>query len=76
MSHYAKVVNDTVVQVIVCDINFFNNFIDTSPGEWINTSYQTRDGQHPDNKPLRQNYAGIGYLYDREKDIFIPPSII
>ena len=33
MAHYAKVVNGKVTQVIVAD--FFNTFVDTSPGEWI-----------------------------------------
>ena len=74
MSHFAKVVNGIVTQVIVAEQEFFDTFVDTSPGEWIQTSYNTRGGQHPEGRPLRKNYAGIGFTYDREKDAFIPPQ--
>jgi hypothetical protein len=72
MSHFAKVVNGIVTQVIVAEPEFFNNFVDTSPGEWIQTSYNTFGGQHPQNRPLRKNFAGIGYTYDSVRDAFIP----
>jgi len=82
MSHYAKVVNGTVQQVIVAEAEFFNTFVDTSPGEWIQTSYNTRGNVHyapnsntPDGgTPVRGNYAGIGYVYDRTHDVFYPPQ--
>jgi hypothetical protein len=74
MSHFAKVLNNVVTQVIVAEAEFFDTFVDTSPGEWIQTSYNTYGGQHPEGRPLRKNYAGIGYTYDRERDAFIPPK--
>jgi hypothetical protein len=74
MGHHAKVVNGIVTQVIVAEPEFFDTFIDTSPGEWIQTSYNTYGGQHPEGRPLRKNYAGIGYTYDVERDAFIPPK--
>jgi hypothetical protein len=74
MSHFAKVNNGIVEQVIVAEPEFFETFVDTSPGEWIQTSYNTHGGQHPEGRPLRKNYAGIGYTYDRERDAFIPPK--
>ena len=37
MAHYAKVINDKVVEVKTADENFFSNFVDTSPGTWIET---------------------------------------
>jgi hypothetical protein len=74
MSNFAKVVNGIVTQVIVAEAKFFDTFVDTSPGEWIQTSYNTHGGQHPENRPLRKNYAGIGYTYDVERDAFIPPK--
>ena len=74
MSHFAKVNNGIVEQVIVAEPEFFQTFVDTSPGEWIQTSYNTHGGQHPEGRPLRKNYAGIGYTYDRERDAFIPPK--
>jgi hypothetical protein len=79
MSHYAKVVDSKVTQVIVAEADFFNTFVDTSPGEWIQTSYNTRGGVHygqdgnpDDGVALRGNYAGIGFTYDRVNDVFYP----
>jgi hypothetical protein len=47
MSHFAKVVDGIVTQVIVAEPEFFQTFVDSSPGEWIQTSYNTHGGQHP-----------------------------
>jgi hypothetical protein len=81
MAHFAKVVDGKVVQVIVAEPEFFESFVDPSPGQWIQTSYNTRGGVHylPDSdtpspdqsKALRKNFAGIGYTYDAELDAFI-----
>lgn len=75
MSHFAKVVDGKVTQVIVAELEFFQTFVDSSPGEWIQTSYNTHGGVHATGgTPLRKNYAGIGFTYDRTKDAFIPPQ--
>lgn len=75
MAHFAKVVDGVVTQVIVAEPEFFETFVDSSPGEWIQTSYNTYGGEHRlGGTPLRKNYAGIGYTYDRAKDAFIPPK--
>jgi hypothetical protein len=74
MSHFAKVNNGIVEQVIVAEPEFFDTFVDSSPGQWIQTSYNTHGGQHPEGRPLRKNYAGIGYTYDSQRDAFIPPK--
>jgi len=74
MAHFAKVNNGIVEQVIVAEPEFFDTFVDSTPGEWIQTSYNTRGGQHPEGRPLRKNYAGVGYTYDRDRDAFIPPQ--
>ena len=84
MAHFAKVVDGIVSQVIVAEPEFFDTFVDSSPGEWVQTSYNTRGGVHynpetgepsaDQSKSLRKNYAGIGYTYDREKDAFTPPK--
>ena len=75
MAHYAKVDQGKVINVIVAEPEFFNTFVDSSPGEWIQTSYNTVGGQHKTGgTPLRKNFAGIGYTYDRERDAFIPPK--
>ena len=84
MGHFAKVSNGIVTRVIVAEADFFNNFVDDSPGQWIQTSYNTRGGVHyqpntnepseDQSKALRKNYAGIGYTYDSTRDAFIPPQ--
>ena len=75
MAHFAKVQDGKVTQVIVAEPEFFQTFVDSSPGEWIQTSYNTHGGQHTlGGTPLRKNYAGIGYTYNRQLDAFIPPQ--
>lgn len=74
MSHFAKVTDGVVVQVIVAEPEFFETFVDTSPGTWIQTSYNTWGGVHKlGGTPLRMNYAMIGGTYDAVRDAFIPP---
>lgn len=74
MSHYAKVVDGKVTQVIVAEADFFNSFVDSSPGVWIQTSYNTFGNQHPEGRPLRGNYAGVGFVYDHTNDVFYAPQ--
>ena len=74
MSHFAKVCDGKVIQVIVAEQEFFNTFVDSSPGTWIQTSYNTHGNQHPEGRPLRGNYAGIGYIYDSTNDVFYAPQ--
>lgn len=72
MSHFARVENGIVTQVIVAE----QDFIDTGAvgHGWIQTSYRTLGNQHPEGRPLRGNYAGIGYTYDDVNDVFIAPK--
>lgn len=75
MGHYAKVNNGIVEKVIAAEAEFFDNFVDNSPGQWIKTSYNTRRGEHIlGGTPLRKNFAGIGFTYDADRDAFIPPQ--
>lgn len=76
MAHWAKVVDGKVSQVIVADEQglFFQTYVDTSPGTWLRTSYNTVGNQHPEGRPFRGNFAGIGYHYDPVADIFYAPQ--
>jgi hypothetical protein len=75
MAHYAKVLDGKVVEVIVADAEFFTTFRDTSPGTWLQTSYNTRSNVHANGGvALRGNYAGIGDTYDAEHDVFYAPK--
>ena len=84
MGSYAKIVDGRVVQVIAADPEFFTTFVDTVPGEWVQTSYNTRGGVHykpntyepseDQSLALRKNFAGIGYIYDKIRDAFYQPQ--
>jgi len=84
MGHFAKVVDGKVTQVIVAEPEFFDTFVDSSPGTWVQTSYNTRGGVHyvpnsntpseDQSKALRGNYAGIGYTYNQVNDVFYAPQ--
>ena len=65
MAHFAKVVDGVVTKVIVADPDFFDTFIDDSPGTWVQT-YK--------DKSARTRFAGIGYTYDATRDAFINPK--
>lgn len=89
MAHYAFIdENNIVTEVIVGkdESNFdWESFYGNLRGMLCKrTSFNTRGGIHYDpatnepssdqSKALRKNYAGIGYLYDSQKDCFIPPK--
>jgi len=64
MSHFAKVVDGIVEQVIVADTA---EWCETSlGGTWIQTSYNTYGGvnNREGGEALHKNYAGIGYTFD------------
>jgi hypothetical protein len=79
MAHFAEIgLNNTVLQVIVVHNNelldengqesetkgaeFCRNLFG---GTWLQTSY---------NGTFRKNFAGVGYIYDAQRDAFIPPK--
>ena len=71
MAHYARVngLTKLVEKVIVADEDFINNLPDKD--FWIQTSYNTSGNQHSGGgTPLRGNYAGIGYTWDEDNEIF------
>jgi len=82
MAHFANINSDNIVtQVLVVSDNdaprghdFLSKDLGLG-GTWIQTSYNTRGGEHSNGgTPLRKNYAGIGYTYDSGRDAFIPPK--
>ena len=73
MSHFAKIENGTVTQVIVAEQDVIDSGI--FGNGWVQTSYNTYGGIHANGgTPLRKNFAGIGYTYDLQRDAFIPPQ--
>ena len=75
MSHFAKVENGVVTQVIVIEKEVLDLGHWGDPASWVQTSYNTSGGVHSQGgTPLRKNFAGIGYTYDAVRDAFIPPK--
>ena len=80
MSHFAKVENGIVTQVIVAEADFISTGALGDPASWVQTSYNTRGNVHygndgqPDAEGFRGNYAGIGYTYDTKNDVFYAPQ--
>ena len=77
MAHFAQIENGTVVNVIVVTnnevlvdgieveqkgIEFCQSLFG---GTWVQTSY---------NNNIRKQYAGIGFTYDADADVFIAPE--
>ena len=72
MSHWAEVDNtNIVIRVLVGDNNDpagdegYQWLIDNLGGTWIQTSY---------NSNIRGTYAGIGFTYNPDEDIFVTPQ--
>jgi hypothetical protein len=73
MAHFAEIDKDnTVIRVLVVPDEFEKDgqkYLSKTlglGGTWIQTSYNNR---------IRGIYAGIGYAYDPEKDIFVAPYV-
>ena len=82
MSHFAKVIDGIVQQVIVAEQDFIDSGAVGDASNWIQTSYNTKGGVHygpnsdtpDDGVALRKNYAGVGHTYDETRDAFIAPK--
>ena len=80
MAHYAELNHESIVIRVIpgwdeTEKSGMEQILLLETGNiWKRTSYNTQGGKHPDNKPFRKNYAGIGYKYDVQRDAFIPPK--
>jgi len=74
LSHFAHITNGIVDNVIVIEAETLALGHWGDPSEWVQTSYNTHGGVHANGgTPLRANYAGVGYIYDKENDVFHAP---
>lgn len=80
MAHFAEIGLDNMVLRVVVVHN--NELLDENGveqeakgaefcrnlfgGTWVQTSY---------NANIRKNYAGVGFIYDTQRDAFIPPKL-
>tara|TARA_X000001382_G_scaffold93306_1_gene67851 strand:+ start:129 stop:509 length:381 start_codon:yes stop_codon:yes gene_type:complete len=75
MSHFARVENNIVKEVIRAEKDFVDNLVYEKAGKWIQTSFNTHGNEHKlGGTPLRANFAGIGFHYDYKNDVFYAPK--
>jgi hypothetical protein len=82
MSHFAKVTDGVVEDIIVAEQDFIDSGAVGDPAQWVQTSFNTRGGVHynpetgepsqDQTKALRKNYAAIGGAYDPVRNAFLP----
>ena len=85
MAHYAFLDENNVVVNVITGIN--ENELPEGVVSWedyygklhnlrcLRTSYNTQNNNHLNGgTPFRGNYAGVGYIYLDEHDIFVPPK--
>jgi hypothetical protein len=81
MAHYAFIDSNNIVTEVIPGRDEGEDGVDWE--QWYSefrgqtckrTSYNTVGNQHPEGRPFRKNYAGIGYTYDDQRDAFIPPQ--
>ena len=65
MSHFAKLNNNIVTEIIVAEQDFINSGLVGDSFLWVQTSY---------NENFRKNFATVGSSYDATRDAFIPPK--
>lgn len=77
MAHFAEVIDEIVIRVVVVDNADITDsdgierpvmaidFLPLTDGQWIQTSYSGS---------FRSCFAGIGYTYDPIADVFAPPA--
>jgi hypothetical protein len=81
MAHFAQLNSKNIVErVLTVNDNdaptesegiVFLQSLYGSNEDWKQTSYNTYGGEHKlDGTPLRKNFAGVGYTYDRDRDAF------
>jgi hypothetical protein len=88
MSHFAKLDQNNVVIFVTVgrqeDDGKEQELYQRTGDVYRQTSYNTHGGVHynsktgqpsdDQSKALRKNYAGLGFVYDEERDAFIPPQ--
>ena len=77
MAHFAKLDENNVVVFVTVGRDEDNGLeaeLSARTGDvYKQTSYNTHGGVHSlGGTPFRKNYAGLGYIYDADRDAFIP----
>lgn len=80
MAYYAFLdENNAVTEVIQGndeggDVDWEQHYSEIRGQPCKRTSFNTQAGKNPLNRPFRKNFAGIGYIYDVQRDAFVAPQ--
>lgn len=79
MAHFAELDENNIVLRVIPGVDYpydGESIYQQETGRvWKRTSYNTYGGQHRlGGTPFRKNYAGIGHVYDAQRDAFYAPS--
>jgi hypothetical protein len=75
MAHFAKLGTGNIVEQVIVVSNDIAT-TEQAGADFLNNLYKTRDvwKQTSYNNNIRKNFAGIGFIYDQQRDAFIPPK--
>jgi hypothetical protein len=75
MAHYAFLDENNVVTEVIVGIDETELIEGKDPETWYGEFREQRCVRTSYNGNIRGCYAGIGFTYDEELDIFVPPVI-
>ena len=75
MAHYAFLDNNNIVTEVIAGIDETELIEGLNPEVWYANFKGQRCKRTSYNGNIRKNYAGIGYVYDENRDAFIPPKV-
>jgi hypothetical protein len=74
MAHYAFLDNNNIVTEVIVGKDETELIDDLTPEEWYGNYRGQRCVRTSYNNNIRGVYAGIGYFYNEQEDIFIAPQ--
>jgi hypothetical protein len=74
MAHYAFLDENNIVTEVIVGIDETELIEGKIPEVWYGEFRNQRCVRTSYNANIRKNYAGVGYVYDEERDAFIPPK--
>ena len=74
MAHYAFLDEDNIVTEVITGIDETELIEGLDPETWYGNFRKQRCVRTSYNSNIRGTYAGIGYFYNEEEDIFVAPQ--
>lgn len=74
MAHYALLDNNNIVIAVIVGIDENELIEGKEPEKWYGDFHQKKCVRTSYNNKIRKQYAGVGFFYDENKDIFIAPQ--